>query len=295
MPVTLVLVLAGHSSTELGGQVIVGGVVSRTVMVWTQLAVLPQASVAVQVRAMSLVAPQLLVTESLKLRVTKPQPSWAAATPVALVLVLAGHSSTRFGGQVMTGGVVSRTVMVWMQRELLPQASVAIQVRAMTLVAPQLVVIESLKLTLTAPQPSWAVATPVALVSVSAGHSSTRFGGQVMTGGVVSRTVMVWMQLLLMPQASVAVQVRAMTLVPPQLLVTESLKLMLTEPQPSRAVATPVKLVLVSAGHSSTTFVGQVMTGGVVSSTEIVCAQLLLLPQASVAVQVRVMTLLPPQ
>src|SRR6266581_4026694 len=108
----------------------------------------------------------------------------------------------------MAGGVVSRTVMVWMQRELLPQASVAIQVRAMTLVAPQLLVTESLKLTLTAPQPSWAVATPVALVSVSAGHSSTRFGGQVMTGGVVSRTVMVWMQRELLPQASVAIQVR---------------------------------------------------------------------------------------
>src|SRR6266571_3212352 len=165
----------------------------------------------------------------------------------------------------------------------------------MTLVAPQLLVTESLKLRLTEPQVSWAVATPVALVLVPAGHSSTRLAGQVMAGGVVSRTVMVWMQRELLPQASVAIQVRAMTLVPPQLVVTESLKLRLTEPQPSRAVATPVKLVLVSAGHSSTTFVGQVMTGGVVSSTVIVCAQLLLLPQASVAVQVRVMTLLPPQ
>src|SRR6266705_5072806 len=159
----------------------------------------------------------------------------------------------------MTGGVVSRTVMVWTQRELLPQASVAIQVRAMTLVALQLFVTESLKLTLTAPQPSWAVATPVEFVPVSAGHSSTRFGGQVMTGGVVSRTVMVWRQLLLLPQASVAVQVRAMTLVPPQLVVTESLKLRLTEPQPSRAAATPVALVLVSAGHSSTRLGGQVI------------------------------------
>src|SRR5439155_10455633 len=144
MPVTLVLVLAGHSSTRLGGQVIVGGVVSRTVMVWTQLAVLPQASVADQVRAMTLVAPQLLVTESLKLRLTEPQPSWAAATPVALVLVSAGHSSTRLGGQVIVGGVVSRTEMVWMQLLRLPQSSMAVQVRAMTLVAPQVLLTESL-------------------------------------------------------------------------------------------------------------------------------------------------------
>src|SRR5437879_12610856 len=114
-----------------------------------------------------------------------------------------------------------------------------------------------------------------------------------MTGGVVSRTVMVWMQLLLLPQASVAVQVRATTLVPPQLVVIESLKLRLTELQPSCAVATPVKLVLVLAGHSSTTFVGQVMTGGVVSSTVIVCTQRVLLRPASVAFQGGAMTLLP--
>jgi hypothetical protein len=43
----------------------VGLVVSRTVIVWTQLALLPQASVAVQVRAIISVPPQLLVTESL--------------------------------------------------------------------------------------------------------------------------------------------------------------------------------------------------------------------------------------
>src|SRR2546423_713683 len=115
----------------------------------------------------------------------------------------------------MNGGVVSRTVMVWMQLRLLPHSSVAVHVRATTLVAPHLLVNESLKRTMTELQPSWAVATPVALVLVSAGHSSTRFGGQVMTGGVVSRTVMVWMQLLLLPQASVAVHVRATTLVPP--------------------------------------------------------------------------------
>src|SRR6266581_38573 len=155
--------------------------------------------------------------------VTALQVSWAVATPVALVLVSAGHSRTTSGGQVMTGGVMSRTVMVCTQLALLPHSSMAVQVRAMTLVAPQLLVTESLKLTLTAPQPSWAVATPVALVSVSAGHSSTTFGGQVMTGGVVSSTVIVWTQLLLLPQASAAVQVRAMTLVPPQLVVTESL------------------------------------------------------------------------
>jgi len=55
----------GHSSTALVGQINVGGVVSRMVMVWTQRALLPQASVAVQVREMILLPPQVLLTLSL--------------------------------------------------------------------------------------------------------------------------------------------------------------------------------------------------------------------------------------
>src|SRR5438067_1956478 len=101
--------MAGHSKTTLVGQIMEGGVVSRTVMVWTQLLLLPQVSVAVQVRQRVRVPPQLLLTESLKLIVTEPQPSVAVAAPVALVLVLAGHSRTRLVGQMIEGGVVSLT------------------------------------------------------------------------------------------------------------------------------------------------------------------------------------------
>ena len=43
---------AAQSTVASGGQVMVGAAVSLTVMVCTQLAELPQASVAVQVRAM---------------------------------------------------------------------------------------------------------------------------------------------------------------------------------------------------------------------------------------------------
>src|SRR5437667_9022149 len=113
---------------------------------------------------------------------------------------------------------------------------------------------------LTEPQPSCAEATPVALVPVAvAGHSRTTLGGQVTVGGVVSRTVIVCTQLVLLPQASVAVQVRNITLVPAQLLLTASVELIVTVPQPSWAVATPVMLVLVSAGHSRVTLSGQVI------------------------------------
>jgi hypothetical protein len=76
----------------------------------------------------------------------------------------------------------------------------------------------------TDPHPSVAVATPVTLVPVlDAGHSKVTFGGQVIVGGVVSTTVIVWTQLRLLPHWSVASQVREITFVPPQLLLTESL------------------------------------------------------------------------
>src|SRR5437867_4083466 len=140
MPLALVLVSAGHSKIRSGGHVTTGLVMSRTVIVCTQLLLLLQASVAVQVRAITLVAAQLLVTESLYRMVTWLQVSCAVATPVALVVVIAGHSRTRSGGQVILGPLMSRTVIICTQLTLLLQPSVAVQVRAMTLVAPHLFV-----------------------------------------------------------------------------------------------------------------------------------------------------------
>ena len=70
---------------------------------------------------------------------------------------------------------------------------------------------------------SVAVATPVVFVPVLAGHSKVRFAGQVIVGGVLSRTVMVCTQLARLLQASIAVQVREMIFEPPQMLLTESL------------------------------------------------------------------------
>src|SRR5437899_3282745 len=109
--------------------------------------------------------------------VTALQPSVAVAIPVTLVRVSAGQSRVRLGGAAIVGGVMSRTVMVCRAEALLPQLSVAVQVRAMTLVPPQLLLMESLKVMVTALQPSVAVATPVTLVRVSAGQSRVRLGG----------------------------------------------------------------------------------------------------------------------
>ena len=69
----------------------------------------------------------------------------------------------------------------------------------------------------------------------------------------------------------------------------------MTEPQASSPVAIPFLVVLISPGHSSTTLAGTVSAGGVVSRTVMVCSRLVALPHASVAVQSRETTLVPPQ
>src|SRR5438093_10517298 len=132
----------------------VGGVVSRTVMVCTQLALLLHASVAVHVRAMTLVTPQLVVTSSVVRIVTLPQPSCAVATPVALVVVSAGHSSRRSGGQVKIGRASCRERMVCTQLAGLLKESVAVHVRAMNLVRQEVVVSKSVKTRVSGPHPS---------------------------------------------------------------------------------------------------------------------------------------------
>jgi hypothetical protein len=85
------------------------------------LVLLPQASVAIQVRAINRAPPQLLLTTSLKVTVTAPQASWEVATPVLVGLVLAGHSRVRLVGITRLGGVMSRTVIVWIAFVLFPQ------------------------------------------------------------------------------------------------------------------------------------------------------------------------------
>src|SRR5436190_639135 len=86
-----------------------------------------------------------------------------------------------------------------------------------------------------------------------------------------------------------------MTIAPPQMLLTESLKPRVVEPQVSVAIATPVLFVLVFAGHSRTRSVGQLKLGAVVSCTVIVWTQPLEFPQPSIALHVRKIVIEPPQ
>ena len=91
-----------------------------------------------------------------------------------------------------------------------------------------------------------------------------------------------------MPHASVAVHVRVITTVSPQLPETEDsvsvILTELTEPHESVPVALPVLSELVSSVHSTEVSAGKFRVGGVVSTTLIVCDWIALsLPHASVA------------
>jgi hypothetical protein len=59
--------------------------------------------------------------------------SVAVAVPVFAGAVLAVHCMVIFGGQVIVGGTLSSTTMIWLHELVLPQSSVAVQVRVMVL------------------------------------------------------------------------------------------------------------------------------------------------------------------
>jgi hypothetical protein len=110
-----------------------------------------------------------------------------------------------FAGQVSTGGSVSLTVTVKLQLPALPAASVAEQV---TVVVPFGKAVPEAGLHVSAPRPGQ---LSVALVvnETTAEHwpgsvLTTMLAGQVSTGGSLSLTVTVKLQLPALPAASVA-------------------------------------------------------------------------------------------
>ena len=142
-------------------------------------------------------------------------------------------------------------------------------------------------------QLSVAVAVPfVPPGAVLAVHSIVIFGGHVITGGVLSSTKMVCRHVLELPQSSVALQVRLIVYscghAPAT--VTSVDVIVGVRSQLSVAVAVPfVPPGAVLAVHCMVRFDGQVICGGVLSSTSITWRQVLELPQSSVALQVRLM------
>ena len=96
-----------------------------------------------------------------------------------------------------------------------PQVSVAFHVRT---IVPEPLQPERLAasayVTVGVEQLSVAVAWPVAVGRVECPHSTAVLAGRVNEGAAVSTTAIVWKPLLVLPQASVAVQVRVIVPVP---------------------------------------------------------------------------------
>ena len=106
-------VLAVQARVKFGGQVIAGGVLSSMTIICVQVAVLPQSSLAVQVRLIVYSCGQVGLGVIISLDVifkTGSQLSVAVAVPAGPPgAVLAEHCNVKLAGQVITGGVLSST------------------------------------------------------------------------------------------------------------------------------------------------------------------------------------------
>jgi hypothetical protein len=264
----------------------VGGSMSLTVTLKLQLVVLPEASVAVQVtrlipagKAVPFVGLQIRLTlVQLSVAVASKVTTWPQSPGAVLVTMSVGHE--------IVGGSVSLTVIVKVQALVPVLASVPVQV---TVLVP-LGKVEPLAGTQMKLAPEQLSVTRGDANSTTCSQSPgavlvTRLGGQSIAGGSLSLTVTLKVQVLVLPLASVAVQV---TSVAP-----------LGKDQPLAGAQTkpaPGQLSLTNGANATacsqvpgavlvTMSVGQVMTGSSVSFTTTEKLQVAVFPAASVAVQ----------
>ncbi len=179
---------------------------TTTVTVCVQVATLLQQSVACQVLVTtSGQNPLVCVLRIVRVTFVPQQASKAAGGSNVHVLP---HCTVLLLAQVKIGGVVSTTVTVWLQVLVLPHESVASHVCVMTCgQVPFVTVLNTVIVTLVPLQ-----------VSKAAGgskvhalpHCTVLLVAQVKTGGVLSTTFTVWLQMLVLPHKSVASQVCVM-------------------------------------------------------------------------------------
>jgi hypothetical protein len=202
----------------LAGHVMAGARLSSITISWLHVLEFPHTSVAVHVRVIVYSCGQAppAVTSEYVMTGALLQLSEAVAVPSAGLfagLVLAVHWIVTLAGQVIVGGTLSSTKMSWVHVLEFPQSSVAVHVRVMadSPVQPPGSV-ASVKVIVGVPsQLSVAEAMPRAGLTagfVLAEHSMVTFAGQVMEGATLSSTTMTCVQLLELPQSSVASQVR---------------------------------------------------------------------------------------
>lgn len=253
-----------------------GAALSSTTITCIQVLELLQSSVARHVRVITRSCGQApaTVTSAKVIVGVASQLSVADAVPVAGGKVFAVQEMVRLPGQVMPGGVSSRTVIICKQVLEFAQSSVARQVRLrMNCCGPPVEMVTSVKeIVGVASQISVAVAVPVMTGSVPLAHIIVIFAGQVMSGGALSSMMMVWIHVLEFWQSSVALQVRLIVYSwghPPPVVTSEYVMVGVAS-HISVAVALPVFTGKVLAMQEMVTLVGQVILGGTLSVSVII-------------------------
>jgi hypothetical protein len=123
---------------------------------------------------------------------TPPQLSVAVANPVTSGDVLASQLTVTFPGQVIKGTVSSKTVIVWAHVAVFPQTSVAVYTRVIVYLFGQVSfeITSGANVTITGPpQLSDAITAVVLGAGTRFAHSTVISAGQVINGGVSSKTV----------------------------------------------------------------------------------------------------------
>ena len=289
------------SASAVPVAVIVGAVTSTVhVAVLDVVAVLPQASVAVNVLVCDLLHPLVTIAPSVDVTVGVLQPSVAVAVPSAPLIVAVDGlhpSANAFPVAVIVGAVTSSVhVAVREVVAALPQPSVAVNVLVWLRVHPALTITPSLEVMVGTPQASVAVAVPSApfIVAVEGLHPSA--GAEpvaVMDGAVTSDVQVAVLDVVaVLPQASVAVNVLVCDLPHPVVTIAPSVDVTVGVPQASVAVAVPSapSIVAVDGLHPSASAVPvAVIVGAATSDVHVAVLDVVaVLPQASAAVQVLV-------
>ena len=193
-------------------------------------------------------------------------------------------------GTVTIGRVVSTTLILKLAEPVLPWASVTEQV---TVVSPMANIEPEIGLQVGTRLPSTmsvALALKVTIAPAAPVASTTMSAGTVTIGAVVSLTVIVKLAMRSLPWASMAVQVTVVT--PSGKMAPEAVEQTTVGAGSALSVAVAAKVTTAPAALVASTVMsaGRLRTGGVVSFTVIVKVPVLWLPEASVAVQLTIVT-----
>jgi hypothetical protein len=197
-----------HWAVLLVPHVSAGGVVSRSMTLWLQIAVFEQQSLAIQYRTYTFRQGLAKMVWLLRTKTATFEPQHGSKA-VGVSNVQPEPHSTVFGpAHVMIGGLVAMTLTTLVQKAAFEQQSTACQIRvtkALHGIGPLVIALRSETVTFVPQQASKAVGGVGCQPFVPlAPQTTTWLLAQVITGGVVSMILMKLVQKELLPQQSVA-------------------------------------------------------------------------------------------